>query len=258
MRNRFGLWFLFQVDFAVALILLLSTSPIRAAAPTAAATMPCPMPNAGAIRIPDGKPAVRRLRAAVETGMDDRSAESDLADLAFATAARPSPLIKRIEQSPLEDRTKLSLEVVNNSRHVSPDGGMTVSFPGLGRTSDRFRVGNVVVPKGMALHVIPAGDRLFGRNGLIQAAEHLMIEVHGAWRPRQVRTLEIEILGTTDPVVVRYRSALADANGDYRNTPTESDILDQQGWPALACLMGMADSSLAETGRVSSEVGGQQ
>ncbi|NBD95898.1 MAG: hypothetical protein GVY11_05415 [Gammaproteobacteria bacterium] len=248
----------FQASMVVvALLVLLPASQRVAAALPAAEATPCPMPKAGAAGNDHGRPAVRRLRAAVGAGVGDTDVESDLADLTFATAAWPRPLVRRIEQSPLRDRTRLALEVVNNSRHVSPDGGMTVSFPDLDRPSDRSRVGNVVVPEGMALHVIPAGGRLFGQNGLARTAEHLMIEVHGVWRPRQVRRLEIDILAVGAPLVVRYRSALSDDSGDYRNTPADSDTLDQQGWPAHTCLMGVPDSSLAERGRTSGEAGGQ-
>lgn len=221
----------------------------------------CPLPPEDSAEQVDNKPAVRRLRATLASGVEGNSIDADLAELAFVTSARPNPQVQEILQVPGDDRTSLQITVVNNSRHASPDGGITLSFPDFTRPSDRERIDDVVVPEGMALHVIPAGGELFGRNGVAQVARHLMIEVHGSWRPRQTRSLELDVLGTMARVVVQYRSALSDNGGDYHNTPAESDALDQQGWPAFACVVGSGDSDPAEDQRATAqatETGGRQ
>jgi len=189
------------------------------------------------------------------------NADADLDTLAFVTSAWPNPQVREIVQIPQQNRTSLEITVINNSRHSSPDGGITLSFPDFTRPSDRERIEGVDVPEGMALHLIPAGGDLFGRNGAQRVARHLMIEVHGAWNPREVRTLRLDVLRTQTPVLVKYRSALADESGEYRNTPTDSPALDQQGWPALSCLLGGQATGLVQqprTGVQALESGGRQ
>lgn len=213
----------------------------------------CPMTSTSDAAGADRSRPVRRLRETAAAGPESSNVDSDLAELAFVTSTRPNPRVESMLQVPgAGNLTTLQLTVVNNSRHASPDGGITLSFPALSRPSDRARIGKVVIPEGMALHVIPAGGRLFGRNGLEQRAKHLMIEVHGPWRPRQTRTLEIEISGTSSAIPVRYRSAMSDSRGTYHNTPRQSASPDQQGWPAHACMLGgnqhaLAGNSAADT-----------
>lgn len=215
----------------------------------------CPRPALDAAEIHGGsEPAVRRLRTTVAAGVD--SSGADLAELAFVTSSSPNPRIQKMLQVPGDQGTRLKLTVVNNSRHGSPDGGITLSFPELTSPSDRARLEQVDVPDGMALHVIPAGGEVFARKGRTQVARHLMVEVHGSWQPRQVRTLELDLIGTTAPVVVHYRSALADASGVYHNTPAESDALDQQGWPSYVCLVGGRGFVGVDRGRTTAQTGG--
>lgn len=203
----------------------------------------------------ESQSAVRRLRDAVPTDQQGAGAESDLAEMAFVASTRPNPAIEKIVQVPLEEgRTRLRITVRNNSRHASPDGGITLSFPGLTRPDDDIRIAGVDVPEGMALHIIPAGGSLFGRSGLEQVAEHLMIEIHGAWQQRQARTLALDVLQTQLPVAVQYRSALSDENGDYFNTPTESVVADQQGWPAFSCALGGSLPTVAAEDRSTAQV----
>lgn len=224
-------------------------------------TMPCPLPVAEDNALQRSKPAIRRLRAVVTPGPEAGSVETDLAEMAFVTSTRPNPRIEDVVQTTHgNDRTTLRITVVNNSRHASPGGGITLSFPEFTRRSDRARIDNVAVPEGMTLHIIPAGGQLFGRNGREQAASHLMIEVHGAWRPRQARTLEIEVSGIAAPVPVRYRSALSDNRGDYHNAPAQSGFLDQQGWPVLTCTIGSVRPVVTGNDRATVRVldGGEQ
>lgn len=217
---------------------------------------PCPLPTAQETDEAPEDNGIRRLRSVVSADASANGVEDDLASLAFVTSKRPVPEIERITQIPAEGRTTLRITVVNNSRHASPDGGVTLSFPRLTRPSDSARIDNVVLPDGMALHVIPAGGELFGRNGLAQEARHLMVEAHGPWSPGQVRTLQLDVLTRQAPVLVHYRSALSDGNGDYRNAPYRSDIRDQQGWPAFACLLGAREGQLVELGSAGPATGG--
>lgn len=196
----------------------------------------CPLPQSQGAPGVGEEPAIkRRLRDEITTLADYGSAETDLTELTYVTASRPVPHFGEMVQVPGAGRALLRLTVVNNSRHASPDGGITLSFPGFTRPSDRSLIESVVVPEGMALHVIPAGGRVYGRDGLVQQAEHLMVEVHGPWQPRQSRTLEVAVSSADKPAEVRFRSAFSDAGGTYQNTPVESLMLDQQGWPARTC-----------------------
>lgn len=223
--------------------LALAVAAAGAAEPEAATI--CPLPAVETAPDPEGEPVVRRLRATVSAGEETAGVETDLAEMAFVTSTRPNPTIEDIVQVPRGgDLTTLRVTVVNNSRHASPDGGITLSFPEWTRPEDRERIVDIAAPQGMALHVIPAGGRLFGRNGLEQTAGHLMVEVHGPWRPRQTRTLDIEVSGDAVPVLVRYRSAMSDDDGEYHNTPARSVALDQQGWPAYSCTMGSPEIGL--------------
>lgn len=207
---------------------------LRAADPGAPEA--CPPPRSEGAPETSAEPAIRRrLRDDIATPADYGSAESDLAELTYVTASRPVAHLRDVVQVPSADRVLLRLTVVNNSRHASPAGGITLSFPGFTRPSDRARIESVVVPEGMDLHVIAAGGRVFGRNGLAQRAEHLMVEVHGPWQPRQARTLDVAVSSADKRLEVRFRSALSDAGGNYQNTPVESGVIDQQGWPARAC-----------------------
>ena len=222
------------------LVLLFASSSLGAAEPAAGA---CPTPateRAGGSG--DHRP-VRRLRAALATSPEVGGIEFDMAELSFVTSTTPNPLVQDVVQVPGDGRTALKVTVVNNSRHASPDGGITLSFPELTRPTDRSRIEDVRVPEGMALHVIPAGGQLFGRNGLPQVARHLMIEVHGPWQPRQSRTLEIQLRAAEAPLLVHYRSALSDEDNNYRNAPAQSGRLDQQGWPAMACSIGATEAA---------------
>lgn len=221
----------------LAAMLLLCTSTSLGAAESGAGACPLPVVERGGGSSGDHR-SVRRLRAALVASAEIGNEASDMAELTFVTSTRPNPLVQKVVQVPGDDGPALMVTVVNNSRHASPDGGITLSFPELTRSSDRARIEDVRVPDGMALHVIPAGGQLFGRNGRAQVARHLMIEVHGAWQPRQARTLEIALRGNDAPVLVYYRSALSDDDDAYRNAPIESDTLDQQGWPAMACVVG--------------------
>ncbi|NBB92286.1 MAG: hypothetical protein GVY32_03860 [Gammaproteobacteria bacterium] len=214
-----------------------------AAAPGAANI--CPLPAAHSASQPEGEPVVRRLRDTVSADAETAGADTDLAELAFVTSTGPNPMIEDVVQVPRGgNATTLRVTVVNNSRHASPDGGITLSFPEWTRPGDRERITDVVVPEDMALHVIPAGGRLFGRDGIERTASHLMVEVHGPWRPRQARTLDIDLSADATPVLVRYRSAMSDDDGDYRNTPARSVAVDQQGWPAYSCTLGKPESGL--------------
>ncbi len=248
-RNELSL-----LPFATVLTCAVFTSSVAAADVDAAehqSAVTCPVPGSSDSALDSGKPAVRRLRTVLAPGPEAGSLEADLAELAFVTSTRPNPKISSIVQAPGGDEhTRLRVTVVNNSRHASPDGGITLSFPKFTRRSDRARVGDVVVPEGMALHVIPAGDPLFGRNGREQTASHLMIEVHGAWQPRQSRTLEVEVSDLAAPVPVRYRSALSDDSGAYHNAPARSGSLDQQGWPVLTCTIGSSQPVMTRDERI--------
>lgn len=234
------------------MICFLAAAPLVAAEPDEPMSV-CPLPVADGAVASGDKPAVRRLRSTMSAGDHGGRADDDLAEMAFVTSSSPNPEIRNVLQVPGGGRTHLEITVVNNSRHASPDGGITLSFPDFNRPSDRARFENIAVPEGMALHVIPAGGELFGRNGVARAARHLMIEVHGSWGPRQARTLELDVLDTPVPVVVHYRSALSDSGGDYHNTPADSHALDQQGWPAFACLIGSGSSSLAQSRNASDQ-----
>lgn len=224
---------------AVVVLVFASTS-LGAVEPAATA---CPGPAVEHGKNTDQHRSVRRLRTAHVASAEASSVESDMAGLAFVTSTGPNPLVQEIVQVPGDGRAALKVTVVNNSRHASPDGGITLSFPELTSPSDRSRVEGVRVPDGMALHVIPAGSQLFGRNGQSQVARHLMIEVHGPWQPRQSRTLEIQLRAGDTPLLVYYRSALSDENNDYRNAPAQSDRLDQQGWPAMVCSISGGDAA---------------
>jgi hypothetical protein len=161
-----------------------------------------------------------------------------MAALSFATATRAQPRVESLVQVPDEQQTTIRLTVSNNSAHHSPDGGMTISFPTLDSPDDAERVLDVAVPDGMALHVIPAGGRLYGRTGRLQTASYLMVEAHGPWQARQSRALEIVIQHEESGLPVQYRSALSDSAGDYTNAPASADVVDQQGWPVEACVIG--------------------
>lgn len=235
MSSIFSLGMRSTSGLSLLLVLLFASTLLGAMGPLESA---CPMPaTERGGNSADHRP-VRRLRAAPVATAEAGGIESDMAELAFVTSTTPNPMIQDVVQVPGDGRTALKVTVVNNSRYASPDGGITLSFPELNRPSDRSRIEDVRVPDGMALHVIPAGGQLFGRNGRPQVARHLMIEVHGPWQPRASRTLEIQLREAEAPVLVYYRSALSDEGNNYRNAPAESDRIDQQGWPAMACSIG--------------------
>ncbi len=167
-----------------------------------------------------------------------------MAALSYATATTVQPHIQGFVHVPDKAHAAIRMTVTNNSPYPSPEGGMTLSFPAFDAPGDVDRIVEVVVPEGLALHVIPAGGQLYGRNGNSQAADYLMVEAYGPWDPQQSRTIQVMIERVAVPVAVQYRSALADTAGNYINTPAFSDQADQQGWPIHTCVV---DSNAASS-----------
>ena len=177
----------------------------------------------------------RRLRDRIIQIDEGQDFAFDEASLLSLTARQPRPSIQQLVYQRGEGYLSLGVTARNSTRHASPDGGITLSFPQLDQPSDDARIESVNVPDGMSLHIIPAGGRLYARNGQPSIAQHLMVEVHGPWPAESARRLELTIQNQNQPLHVRYRSALSDEQRRYFNAPSSAPLLDQQGWPVMHC-----------------------